>query len=477
MRSPTRTDVDGFAVLPLTLTCPPTHASVDSVRVEYTRTDHSQRSTRADSTMHHDAPVAGSLSEQIKHDIAVEFERTAPPADFPGFPDIPTARYTSQAFFELEREHLWSKVWVLAGRSTDAAEPGDAFTFDDLGVPLLVARGKDGVLRAFANTCRHRGAPVLRANQCRGPSLRCQYHGWTYDLEGRLVSVPDEVDYAGLCREERALAPASCEEWNGWVFVNRDPSAAPLASAFGRALDELAEYADPRLEAIARRSKVIACNWKVCAEAFLEVMHFRFIHARGPAGQDTPLDHRGAVMGLLPNGCSRMITPFSASACRMRSMQDWSDWQHFAEPGFPDLPAVGPMARSTSTAYSLFPNLIAPVNGYGYPVLTFWPVDVGTTRLDWVQYAPKDWDGDDAPRHWSKRFDQFDAIMGEDTENLEPMQRSLRAPSMQGVPISWQERRIWHLHEQIDRTIGEDCIAPALRVAPMLEPWLERLPA
>jgi phenylpropionate dioxygenase-like ring-hydroxylating dioxygenase large terminal subunit len=441
------------------------------------RTDHSQRSTRVDSTAHHDGPVAGSLDEQIKRDITTEFERRSPPDGFPGFPDIPTGRYTSSAFFELEREHLWSKVWVLAGRSQDAANPGDSFTFDDLGVPLVVVRGNDRMLRAFANTCRHRGAPVVRTARGHAPSLRCQYHGWTYDLRGELVSVPDEADYRGLCREDRALAPASCAEWRGWVFVNRDPDADALTSAFGAALDELEEYADPRLEAIAHRSSVIACNWKVCAEAFLEVMHFRFIHARGPAGQDTLLDHRGAALALFPNGCSRMVTPFSASACRMRGMADWADWQQFTEPGFVDLDSVGPMARSTSTAYSLFPNLVSPVNGYGYPVLTFWPIDVGHTRLDWVQYAPRDWDAPDVPAHWAKRFDAFDAIMAEDTENLEPMQRSLRAPSMRGVPISWQERRIWHLHEQIDRTIGADRIDPRLQVPQMLGRWLEPAPA
>ena len=94
-----------------------------------------------------------ALQERLKAQMAWEFARSGPPAGFPKFPDIPIGRYTSDEFFELEREHLWSKVWVMAGRAEDVAEPGDFMTFDDLGLPILLVRGDDRVLRAFYNTC------------------------------------------------------------------------------------------------------------------------------------------------------------------------------------------------------------------------------------------------------------------------------------------------------------------------------------
>jgi phenylpropionate dioxygenase-like ring-hydroxylating dioxygenase large terminal subunit len=419
-----------------------------------------------------------ALQERLKAQMAWEFARTGPPAGFPKFPDIPIGRYTSDEFYELEQRHLWSKVWVMAGRAEDVAEPGDYMTFDDLGLPILLVRGEDRVLRAFYNTCQHRGAPVVRDQRGHARNLRCQYHSWTYDItHGQLIQVPDERDFVGLCRDERGLVQISCEVWQGWIFVNRDPDAPTLHEWFEPALSQLDELSGDTLSTVAVRSVIVPCNWKVTAEAFLEVYHFRHIHARGPAGGDTALDNRGAAMGLLPNGCSRMITPFSPAACKARGMSDWSDWQHFTTPPFLDIDSISDVVRCTSSAYSLFPNLITPLGSYGFPFLLFWPIDKRTTKLDWIHYGPKDWEGDELPPHWQVRMDGFDMIMDEDMRNMAPMQRSLESPAMRGVPTNYQERRIWHLHEQIDRTIGIDRIPEHLRVPQLLADYVEREPA
>ena len=418
------------------------------------------------------------LLDRIKAEMAWEFARTAPPEGFPAFHDIPIGRYVDDRFWELERSHLWPRVWVMAGRSEDIPSPGDYFTFDDLGVPIVVVRGHDGQVRAYYNTCRHRGAPVVRDSKGSARNLRCQYHGWTYDIDaGRLVSVPDERDFVGLCRDDRGLMAISCDVWENWIFVNQDAGARSLREWFGVALDQMEELAGHSLRAISVHSQTIACNWKVTAEAFLEVYHFQHIHSRGPAGGDTALDSRGAAMGLLPNGCSRMITPYSKKAAAANGMADWADWKHIVAPGFADIPTVNDMFRCTSSAFSLFPNLITPVGGDGFPFLLFWPVDKRTTRLDWIFFAPKDWEGDDVPERWVTRLDTFNAIMEEDRRNMAPMQRSLDSPGFRGVPINYQERRIWHLHEQIDRTIGIEQIPEELRVAQLLARYVEGIPA
>jgi len=418
--------------------------------------------------------VDAALQERLKSEMAWEFARTAPPDGFPKFPDIPGGRYTSDQFFELERTQLWTKVWVMAGRAEDVAGPGDYMTFDELGLPILIVRGADGEVRAFYNTCQHRGAPVVRDACGSTRRFRCQYHSWTYDItDGKLIQVPDERDFVDLCRAERGLVQISCELWQGWIFVNQDPDAAPLHDWFGPALDQLDELSGDSLRTIAVRSVIVPCNWKVTAEAFLEVYHFRHIHARGPAGGDTLLDNRGATMGLLPNGCSRMITPYSTGAAAAQGMADWSDWQNFTTPGFADIDTISDVVRSTSAAYSLFPNLITPLGSYGFPFLLFWPIDKRTTKLDWIHYGPKDWDGDELPAHWQRRMDAFDEIMDEDMRNMAPMQRSLESPAMRGVPINYQERRIWHFHEQLDRTIGVERIPEALRVPELLTAYIE----
>lgn len=251
----------------------------------------------------------------------------------------------------------------------------------------------------------------------------------------------------------------------------------PLLEWLAPIPEQLAELQGPSLQGpslrtVARRSEVVACNWKITAEAFLEVYHFRHIHSRNG---DTHLDNRGATMGLLPNGSSRMVTPFSKSACAALGMAGWDDWQHHVEPGFTDIGSVSDMVRSTSAAYSIFPNLITPIAAPGFPFITFWPLDKRTTRIDWTHYAPIEFEpASGLPAQWQRRMDVFDEIMAEDFANLAPMQRSLESPATRGVPINYQERRIWHFHEQVDRMIGVDRIPPVLRVEQLLDRYVER---
>ncbi len=413
-----------------------------------------------------------ALIERLTREMEAQFARPGEPAGFPKFHDISVDRYITDEFYELERKHLWSKVWVMAGRAEDIPNPGDYFTFGDLKVPIVVVRGNDMKVRAYYNTCQHRGAPVVRDKVGCANQLRCQYHGWVYSIDdGSLVSIPDERDFIGFCREDKFLTTISCDVWQGWVFVNQDPNAASLQEWFGVPFAQMEELAGEELRAVGPRSMTIPCNWKVTAEAFFEVYHFKFIHDRGGW---SALDNRGATMGLFPNGCSRMVTPFSKRAVEMRGMKDWSDFQKFSDPRFIDIPSVNNLIRSTSTAFSLFPNLIAPVASYGYPFLMFWPIDKKTTRLDWVHYAPKDWEGDELPPHWQQRMDEFDHIMDEDKRNMAPMQESLESPAMKGIVVNYQERRIWNFHEQVDRMIGIENIPEHMRVQQLLEPYIER---
>jgi phenylpropionate dioxygenase-like ring-hydroxylating dioxygenase large terminal subunit len=416
-------------------------------------------------------PMDESLIERIRADMAYEFARTGPPDGFPPFPDLPTGRHTSDQFHQLEQEHLWPRTWVMAGRAEDVPNPGDYFVFSDLGVPLLVVRGTDGEIRCFYNTCQHRGAPVVRHDRGSSRRLRCQYHSWTYEIdEGKLVSVPDERDFVDLDWEQRCLPKVSCDVFEGFIFVNRDPDAQPLRQWLGPVAEMFAPFASDRLREVYRRSIVVPCNWKVTAEAFLEVYHFKHIHSHNGV---SVLDNRGAAMGLYPNGHSRMITPYSGQNCDRNGMADWDDWKTVDQGPFPVIDSVPAMVDCTSTAVSLFPNIIIPLGSIGYPINLFWPIDRRTTRLDWIYYGLKDWDGDELPEHWQLRSKVYDQIMDEDKQNMAPMQESLESPALGGMPINYQERRIWHFHEQLDRTIGIERVPEDLRVSQLLGPYVE----
>ena len=417
-----------------------------------------------------------ALVDRIRHDMRYEFARVAPPAGFPAFHDIPTARHTSTEFHDLEQRHLWPNTWVIAARAEDVPAPGDYVTFDNLGVPLLIVRGTDGEIRCFYNTCQHRGAPVVRDTQGSARRLRCQYHSWTYEIDGgTLVSVPDERDFVDLDWEQRCLPQASCATAAGFVFVNRNPDATPLRDWLGPAWEMLEPFQGERLREVYRESHIVPCNWKVTAEAFLEVYHFRHIHSHDGV---SVLDNRGAAMGLYPNGHSRMVTPFSRQSIERVGMAAWDDWHHLDQTPYPTIDGVPAMVDCTSSAVSLFPNAIVPLGRIGFPINLFWPIDKDTTRLEWIYYAlPPDgedhFDPEQLPEHWQHRRNVYNQIMAEDERNMAPMQRSMESPALRGIPINYQERRIWHLHEEIDRVIGVERIPEELRMQQLLGPFVE----
>jgi phenylpropionate dioxygenase-like ring-hydroxylating dioxygenase large terminal subunit len=420
--------------------------------------------------------VDQELIDRIKSDMRYEFARTAPPEGFPAFHDIPVERHTTDEFHALEQEHLWPKTWVIAGRAEDVPNPGDYFTFSDLGVPLLIVRGTDGQIRCFYNTCQHRGAPVVRDERGSSRRLRCQYHSWTYEIDGgTLVSVPDERDFVDLDWEARCLPQASCDTYAGFVFVNRDLDAAPLSDWIGPLAEMIDPFQGEQLREVYRESMIVPCNWKVTAEAFLEVYHFRHIHSHDGV---SVLDNRGAAMGLYPNGHSRMVTPYSKQNLARMGMDSWDDWQHLDHGGASTIDGVPEMIDCTSTAASLFPNVIIPFGRIGFPINIFWPIDKNTTRLDWIYYGlPPEgddrFDPDNLPKAWQSRRASYNQIMGEDELNMAPMQRSMESPALTGMPINYQERRIWHVHEQIDRMIGVDRIPEHLRIQQVLDPYVE----
>jgi len=396
----------------------------------------------------------------IRRQMDYEWQREGPPKDFPALPPLPTGRYTDPAFYALEQQHVWKKSWLLVGRDEDFEGPGSFRTFDRTGSPLLLVRGHDSVLRGFFNTCQHRGAPVVRDRCGAAKRLRCQYHSWTYDLDGTLLQVPDRRDFTELVESKRALKPVRCEVYDGWVFVNQDLGATPLREWLGPVADEWSVLRGAELRVHGTRSKRVPANWKVVADAFLETYHVKTIHRQSVAKL---LDHRGAAMGLFARGHSRMVTPKWEQAVKQQNRNPLP---------LPEIPGLDPIFAETNPAYSLFPNLITPLDTIGFPFICFWPLDAQTTEVEWTFYGPPV-DSAEQKQGWELFVQLFDAVMDEDFRNLAPMHRSIASGALESIPLNYQERRIYHLHEEIDRLIGPEQIPAALRVAPRLEAFWE----
>jgi len=397
---------------------------------------------------------------RIRAQMDYEWQREGPPGDFPALPPIPTGRYTDPTFYALEQEHLWKKAWLFVGRDEDFEGPGSFRTTHRTGSPLLLVRGNDGVLRGFFNTCQHRGAPVVRDACGAAKRLRCQYHSWTYDLDGKLLQVPDRRDFTEFDESKRALKPVRCEAYDGWVFVNEDPGATPLRQWLGPVAGEWSALRGAELRAHGTRIERVPANWKIVADAFLETYHVATIH---PQTVSKLLDHRGAAMGLFRHGHSRMVTPKWKEAVQR---------QRATPLPLPEIAGLDPLFSDTNPAYSLFPNLITPLDTIGFPFIFFWPIDAETTDVEWTFYGPAA-ETPEQEKAWEMYIQIFDGVMNEDFMNLAPMHRSIASGALESIPLSYQERRIYHLHEEIDRLIGREKIPEALQVEPRLERFWE----
>ncbi|MFA7586458.1 MAG: aromatic ring-hydroxylating dioxygenase subunit alpha [Novosphingobium sp.] len=403
--------------------------------------------------------MSGSIYDEVERVIDFEAARTTPRPEFPPLPEIPGGRYTRADFHALEREHVLAGSWVCAGRDEDLRKPGDYRLWDRLGVPLLLIRGQDDKLRAFYNTCRHRGAPVVREACGNTRLLRCQYHSWSYGLDGKLKGVPDERDFPGLDKAERGLIEAACDIWGGWVFVNLDSKAPPLMDYLGALVPELECVDMDNLRTVHVQDYPIACNWKVAMDAFLEVYHLNTIH---PTNAGIMLDSKAAAMGLMAGGHSRMAT-----------RKNMNQGLNFVEyPGAPDIPTMPDFYRMNNVAYMAFPNLISPVEPTGFPVLLFWPDGVDRCTMQAIYVSP-DWGDGERPVFWDTFLPIFDGVLQEDMMNLAPIQRSLASGGFTGMMINYQERRIYWFHEEVDRRIGAENMPDELKVRQLLSPYVE----
>ena len=197
--------------------------------------------------------------------------------------------YTDPAIYRNECEGLFLRTWQFAGHAAQVPGPGDYFAFMLAGQSLFCIRGNDGVIRTFYNVCQHRAHELVRgAGSTR--VVVCPYHAWTYELTGGLRAGPNIKSVPGFDRSKICLTEVRCEDFNGFIFVNLDPDAAPMDEWFPGVRAELAAYV-PGIEALAPLEWVeIAehCNWKVSVENYSECYHCALNHPTFATGVVKP---------------------------------------------------------------------------------------------------------------------------------------------------------------------------------------------
>ncbi|KPH64418.1 aromatic ring-hydroxylating oxygenase subunit alpha [Novosphingobium aerophilum] len=198
---------------------------------------------------------------------------------------VPAEAYVSPEYAKAERDRLWRKVWLQAGRLEDIPEVGDFITFDILDDSVIVVRASETEIRAFHNVCPHRGRklvdtpPGMRNARGTRRNFICGYHGWTFGLDGANTYLEHQEDWQGrLCGGQADLGVVQVGLWGGWVWINLDPDCMPLAEYLHPAAGMLDPYGLENMRPRWRKWVVFECNWKVAMEAFCETYHVSTTH-------------------------------------------------------------------------------------------------------------------------------------------------------------------------------------------------------
>jgi choline monooxygenase len=346
---------------------------------------------------------------------------------------LPYDWYVDAAVLRVEQERIFAGTWQYVGHAGQVAEAGQIVAARAGHVPVLLARGRDGVLRGFVNVCRHRGS-LLCAGEERRETIQCPYHAWTYDLDGSLRSAPRADREIGFDRDELGLLPVGIDTWGPFVFVNPRPDAMPLAEHLGELPALMAETGidlDTIEFAFRGEPDPYDANWKVIVENFLECYHCAIAHPSLAKAIDV-----GADAYLL-----RTHPTFSSQLAVARN----------GGGGVYD--ASGEIERGQF--HLLFPNTTINVMP-GRPNLSIGPVlPAGPERtvryLDYF-FAP------DLDPAWREEFMHLDAAVGaEDRELVERVQAGLRSGAVvDGRLMPESEQLIAHFQTLVLAAVGAE---------------------
>ena len=440
------------------------------------------------------------------HDIIVN---DTVPAPFPltesaplylGSEDLPYAEYTSPTYAQAEHDHMWGRVWQWACRVEHVAEPGDYYVYDIGDRSALIVHGDDGELRAFYNACLHRGTQLKPPGTCGwSKQLRCPFHGWTWSGEGNMVDLPGAWDFAHFEQTDTALPQLKLDTWNGFVFVNFDGDAAPLADYLGVLPDHFANWdlADKYIEIHCR--KKLPANWKAAAEAFLEAYHIlethsqsvqtcgddnaqydvfgqhisRFIHTIATPSPHIPVDKQPSEQKMVdllmgrknPDGSSPTLAEGETARDAYSAWMQETMGERYGR----DFSHLSTSETIDSIEYFAFPNAFF-FPGLQFPmVYRFRPDgnDVDTSIFDMLVLRPNPIDGPPPPPAEPFDLDVDDsytttpgiqkslgAVYDQDTSNLAAQTRGFRSSKKRGQTLgNYQEIRARHLHATVNAYI------------------------
>jgi phenylpropionate dioxygenase-like ring-hydroxylating dioxygenase large terminal subunit len=379
----------------------------------------------------------------MKHERQVELLRRLkgldPTSPWPLAPQTmrnPAAHYVDPARFARERQVLFRERPQLVGLSCEVQGVGASLTADLGGVPVAIVRQTDGSLRAFVNSCRHRGAPVIAASDGPRPRLSCPYHGWIYDLDGALIARPYAEEAFADARPCR-LKPILVAERYGLILAQLEGGALDVAEALHGAQAEIEPFGLESYAFIEARETVLPFNWKLVLDTFCESYHIRALHKNSIAAsylsEVSICDAFGPhprMVGLLKSVLTEIEKP------------DEADWRF--------------LPHTTAQLIFMPSGLIT----YQRDHIELWrltPLAVDKTFARTSLYAPTAPANDKDRTYWRKNLDLLLNVTGnEDFPLMAKIHAALAAGAIDELVYGRNEPALIHLHSSINAALGDN---------------------
>jgi phenylpropionate dioxygenase-like ring-hydroxylating dioxygenase large terminal subunit len=372
--------------------------------------------------------------------------------------------------YELEREAIFKKTWLNVGRVEQLPKNGSYFTREiaAAGYSVIIVRGTDGEVRAFQNVCRHRGNKLVwddypneeTSGFCR--TFVCKYHAWRFSLNGDVEFVQQEDEFFDIDKTTLGLVPIRAGVWQGFIFINFDDDAQPLADYMGRLGTNFDNYPFGELRQAYKYRAVVNANWKLYIDAFAEFYHAPFLHAKQYVGDesrkllgfgyqglhyelDGPHGMQSSWGGMAPPKDPMMVKPIE----RVLRSGNFGPWDRPEVPGLdsppPGLNPTGHRAWGLDS-YLFFPNFMIVTWAPGwYLTYHYWPTAYNQHVFEGTLYFVPAKDARERLRQEMAAV-TFKEFALQDCNTLEATQKMLETRVVREFPLNDQEIMLRALH-------------------------------
>ena len=346
--------------------------------------------------------------------------------------------YNDPMRFELERERVLRRQWLLAGRSAEIANSGDWLSYEGHGETVVVTRQPDGTLAGFHNVCPHRGTAFVTAETgCGARRFTCPYHGWVFDTTGKVIGVPERENFEPAHLDGLRTPSVAADEWGGWVWINMaGADAVPLLDSIGP--DITADLGQFRMEDMILHEKQVfevPVSYKAIVDGFNEVYHATQLHHTTP---EFTKASRQTAFRITGNN-SMMFVPRPSTLDELAATQD----HH----------------RYTICHYVLFPNTVFNCNPEHIQVFNPVPIDVDRTKfICWELIYDGDRSDPEYETYYNRTMAHWKTLQGVVAEDLSIYTQLARTKKSMGYSrniLSTHECKIGRYHEVMDDMIRD----------------------